>query len=393
MDDLGANDTNHSSIVSHWYIGVFIAIAGCLIDAIGWMIEKKSHIQLQEKYALLNKSESVKYLCSGSWWCGFITHTIGSLIFAISLGLGKQSLITPLQSFTLLFNSLFAWKFLKEKLTKIQILGTVIIIVGCAFAIVFGPKYDNQIHTAYQLGTAFGQPVFLTFMTFIISVFLVNYIMYKFIQCGVFTDDHQQQTIDTETISDSETDINRAQSSFPTYSMFCEIGFAAFYGSWSALFTKCTVEIFGTSAIFGATNLTHWFTYACMIGIVAFAVLLEYWRQEALKHYPANNVSSIYNTLLIIFGISFGAAFFGEFNGMTWFKTILFILSVGVSIVGVLMLTLGDRGIMTVRLKYNKQMNKVEEELQEMKSLLQGQNEDNDDNEEDMNKNRSNIHV
>ena len=53
MDDLDLNDDidNHESIVNNWYIGVIIAITGCLIDAIGWMIEKKSHIQLQRKYA------------------------------------------------------------------------------------------------------------------------------------------------------------------------------------------------------------------------------------------------------------------------------------------------------------------------------------------------------
>ena len=341
--------TNEIDLDYYWYTGVIVAITGCLIDATGWMIEKKSHIQLQEKCAALNKSESVKYLCSGYWWCGFIIHSIGTIIFAISLGLGKQSLITPLQSFTLLFNAIFAWKFLKEKLSKIQIFGTITIIIGCAFTIAFGPKYDNQIHTAHELKIYFRNPIFLIFISLIICVFFVNYIMYRLRImkriCRMFS--NANLNID-ETVSSTGSS-KTSSFSMSAYCMFCEIGFSAFFGSWSALFTKCTVEIFGTSAIFGADagNWSDWFTYICLGGMVVFAVLLEYWRQESLKHYPANNVSSIYNTLLIIFGVAFGAAFFGEFDGMTWFGTVLFILSVAVSIIGVLLLTLGDRRIKT----------------------------------------------
>eukprot|EP01084_Bolivina_argentea_P228224 385513_1 len=153
-------------IFEYWYIPICIAILGCLIDATGWIMEKKSHINISLEYdnnEVNNRKESISYLSYGYWWIGFITHTFGTIIFSISLGIGKQILITPLQSFTLLFATIFSYKYLNEKLTKTQIFGTFLIIIGCIFTIAFGPKENTIIHKANGLYLYFIKPFFYYF--------------------------------------------------------------------------------------------------------------------------------------------------------------------------------------------------------------------------------------
>eukprot|EP00485_Elphidium_margaritaceum_P001730 CAMPEP_0202693928 /NCGR_PEP_ID=MMETSP1385-20130828/7928_1 /ASSEMBLY_ACC=CAM_ASM_000861 /TAXON_ID=933848 /ORGANISM="Elphidium margaritaceum" /LENGTH=150 /DNA_ID=CAMNT_0049349691 /DNA_START=472 /DNA_END=921 /DNA_ORIENTATION=- len=103
------------------------------------------------------------------------------------------------------------------------------------------------------------------------------------------------------------------------------------------------VELIGSSSeTHSVNNWTHFMPYVCMLSIIVCAVSLEYWRQKALRHHPANYVSGIYNTLLIAGSVAFGAIFFGEFEGMKSGIIVLFVLSVCLSFVGVTMLTIGD---------------------------------------------------
>eukprot|EP01084_Bolivina_argentea_P164775 286411_1 len=248
---------DESVTFNYWYIGVCLAIFGCFVDASGWIIEKKSHIYLHKSFRELGKEVKIRYLCHCKWWCGFSLHTLGTLIFSISLGLGKQTLITPLQSFSLLFNAIFAWKFLNEKLTNLQIIGTLTCVLGCSGSIAFGPRDQATIHNAFMLQNYFRNTAFLAFSMLLTVIFLSNYIVYK--ACVVKN---------------------------KYYLMFCEIGFSAYFGSWSALFTKCTVEIVSTTAAGFTRNWMHWLPYVALLSTIITAITLEYWRQEALKHYP-----------------------------------------------------------------------------------------------------------
>eukprot|EP01084_Bolivina_argentea_P304897 526661_1 len=295
----------------YWWLGVILAIVGNFIDACGWIIEKRSHINIQHHAP--DKKESISYLCNCQWWCGFITHVSGAAIFSIALGIGDQALLMPLNSTVLVFNTIFARIFLKELLTKLQILGTILVIIGCALAVAFGPKTDNSQFNAVELSAMFRNPAFLAFGLLITVVIVVDFFLFK---CKVL--------------------INN------TFLMLSYISIAGFFGSWNVLFTKCFIEIVITSSYDKQTaklNWTHWLSYISFFLIVITTILLEYWRQEALKGYPANYVGSIYTGIVIVGGICFGAFFFDEFIEMSIRDLIIFVFSVCVVIGGIGLLT------------------------------------------------------
>ena len=244
-------------IIEHWYIPIGIALIGCFIDATGWILEKKSHIKIAAQSSKTDNNQqnegsdrndnnkSLTYLFDTFWWFGFVTHTFGTIIFSASLGIGKQTIITPLQSFTLLFAALFSYKYLNETLNKQQIFGTFLIITGCIFAIAFGPKEPSIIHEASGLILYFIQLPFLLFICGISLLFVLNFIIYEL-----------------ELIQNTN------------YCMLCEISFGSYFSTLNALFTKCFVEI----VIIGKNeNWSHWFTYFCIASILITGLALEYW--------------------------------------------------------------------------------------------------------------------
>ena len=289
---------------SYWWLGVILAIGGNLIDATGWTLEKRSHMKYQEEDP--NRRESVAYLKNWRWWLGFTIHNSGAVIFATSFGFGDEALLMPLQSITLVFNALLAYRFLGEKLSKIQILGTILIVLGCACAVAFGPKSGDIAYNASELVVLFENERFIIFAVSITLIVIIDYVLMR-----------------------CEWVIH------PTFLMLSYISIAGFFGSWNTLFTKCAVEMVMGSP----SNWAHWFSYTSIVMLIGTTLALEYWRQEALKRFNANYVGSIFIGIVIIGGVSFGAIFFQEFQALSALHLWLFILAVCTTILGIILLT------------------------------------------------------
>eukprot|EP01083_Nonionella_stella_P240603 840998_1 len=158
-----------------------MAVGGNFVDAFAYLLEKKSHIHIQSNLELeVNNAsinmdnlsrdthekedkEGVSYLCHCRWWLGFGTHIIGASLFSFSMGFGDQALLSPLQAITIAFNTILSWKFLNETLNKLQILGTILIIIGCGLVVAFGPKSTNNLHDVNELEALFRETDFLIF--------------------------------------------------------------------------------------------------------------------------------------------------------------------------------------------------------------------------------------
>ena len=97
---------------------VSVSLLGNTINAIGYIIEKKAHINLQAKNRLLPASKQKSYATDCLWLSGFITFALGSLLHAGALAFGPQSLLTPVTSVTLVVNTFLAHKYLNEPLRK-----------------------------------------------------------------------------------------------------------------------------------------------------------------------------------------------------------------------------------------------------------------------------------
>jgi drug/metabolite transporter (DMT)-like permease len=273
------------------WVAVPVSVLGNFLNSVGYIIQKKGH-----NAVLLHPNEdgSVNsYAKSNTWRLGFLVYVIGSLLHGYALSQGSQSLITPLESVTLIANTFLCPLFLGERLRRIDIIGTVIILCGCTLAVVFGPTSDED-YTADDLIDLYIEPAFIilcciVFFFFIIDYSGVRYVEKKCKQLGI--------------AQDGSMKVYGAGFLCVSYS---SIG--ALAGSYNVLFTKSVFEML--SLTFDGDNQlgVPWF----WLLIVMFAlgnVALEYWKQKALGIYGALYVVPIYQVIVIIGGIIVGGMY------------------------------------------------------------------------------------
>ena len=159
---------------------VSVSLLGNTINAIGYIIEKKAHINLQSKNRLLSPSKQKSYATDCLWLSGFITFALGSILHAGALAFGPQSLLTPVTSVTLVVNTFLAHKYLNEPLRKQDIFGTVLIIIGCVVAVIFGPRTTStERTTANDLLNGFTNASFSIFFGLLTFCIITDYIIVK----------------------------------------------------------------------------------------------------------------------------------------------------------------------------------------------------------------------
>ena len=94
-------------------IAVSLASAGAIGSAIGYVVQKKGHNQVNAFNNKQIKEEDKKtILTSWVWIIGFIVGVLGSITTASALKFGAQSVVAPLGALTLVANSILATKIL-----------------------------------------------------------------------------------------------------------------------------------------------------------------------------------------------------------------------------------------------------------------------------------------
>eukprot|EP00494_Astrolonche_serrata_P027913 UN28178 len=109
---------------------------------------------------------------------------------------------------------------------------------------------------------------------------------------------------------------------------------ASIHGSFNVLIMKSVAEII-VESISNENQFVYWQSYVIILafGYVNFA--LEYWKQKALGLFGALYVVPIYQVIVIIGGILLGAVYFEELEGLSDSDLLLFMVAVGLTIIGV----------------------------------------------------------
>lgn len=123
-----------------WVIGFTIAVVFSFLASVGINLQKKALKQNE-----LGPEPKPAYQLP-LWTLGFVLCAVGSVLDFVAFGLAPQSLLAPLAALTLVWNMMLAPCFNKEKLTKKDIVSTLIIFVGATIAVVFAshtsPSYN-----------------------------------------------------------------------------------------------------------------------------------------------------------------------------------------------------------------------------------------------------------
>eukprot|EP01084_Bolivina_argentea_P256650 432171_1 len=350
------------------YIAVVLATAGAVAHAIGYVIQRKGHIQVhehnntptvkskisatttpdyhfdQQYFASIKSDESITdekkktYVTNCLWITGFATYVSGSALAAIALRFGAQSVVAPITSLTLVCNTIFAAKFLGEKLKKHHGYGIMLVIVGSVLTVVFGPN-EGPDPTIDQLKQNYSRPIFLFVGIILTTIALFDYLGVKYFQ---YLNINDEKTIPTD-----KTYIIHGKR----YLMVSYICLAAYFGGLSALFIKSGVTLLATMTI---EYLTDWYFYLLVFLNILVNILLEYWRQKALAAFGALITVPMYQVLYVIGASVLGAVYFDEFISVLLYELALFIVAIIITLIGVIILAFDVDYKRVIRNRWNE---------------------------------------
>lgn len=184
-----------------WIVGCGVSMLGSICSNFGLNIQKYSLNQntakvekeqihhCKQPYALFYfrfflfmemKCLWFVYVCR-MWLLGFSLVIFGALADFAALSLAAQSIVAPIGSVTLLANLFFAYFWLGEKLTKIDIIGTVMVTVGSVISAAFG-DHSSPTYTIEDIQRFWANTVFIIFICILGLVLLICFVVIRWLE-------------------------------------------------------------------------------------------------------------------------------------------------------------------------------------------------------------------
>jgi uncharacterized membrane protein len=377
------------------FLGIFIATLGGFVSSFGLVMQKLAH-KVNEGLPPEEKSTFKVIL-------GFACYISGTLIVVSSMPFAPQSIIAALTSVNLVGNAVFAPCLLKEKITKIDIVGTLFVVLGIVLVVIFGQKCSLS-YTAEQLVDFFlagGQVIYFTFMMLTI-IAVVVYI--RLTEANFWVDYDRAERMkkeaeqreakakilemarevnritgspsDTASVPKNAGDIEAQESpSSPArksivrrltekqqrtsieygmlYNMQVARGkklafFFAFLSAALAAYGTILVKIVGTliETSFTVENqFVKLSTWVFIIALVAFEVIHIQYLNQGLKCFEAMFFVPLFQVCITCLTSISGGIFFQEFVDFTLIQQVMYPLGLATTVTGVFILTQRDASI------------------------------------------------
>jgi len=263
------------------------------------------------------------FLKQCKWWIGMALYGGGSFMHVASLGFGPSALLNPMEGLTLVANTLSAPSCLGEAITKYDIWGTIVIVVGTLMVVLFGP-HSSEEYTAEEILDRFGNSPFIIWSACLWTCTGVAYTISRYIEYINERDDIQM-----------DGTLN------PRGSIFLALTYTStkgVMGGYTMLFGKMFAEVVAESGE-GDNQFVKWETYLFFVLFIGFNFLMEYWRQKALNLFSTMYCVPLFQVTLVIFAVFTGAIFFDEFSGLSVLNLCLFFLGIVIICIGVVILS------------------------------------------------------
>lgn len=178
-----------------------------------------------------------------------------------ALGFGAQSIVAPLGSFNLVWNVIVTPIFLKEKVTRLDLIATATIVSGCVVAVAFA-SHKNCLYTLSDLFELYRRPQFYVYAVAVTLILVVWLLWIRWVE-----------RVQARFGSNSPE--------YQRYVRFHRVSYAAvsgIAGAQSVLFAKTCVELVTDAfAHNGKLFLTYGPFYGVLFAMGATITLQIYW--------------------------------------------------------------------------------------------------------------------
>jgi len=303
-------------MAEHQAVGVMIGVMGNLMNAFGYILQKKGWN---------SKPPGAKIWSSPIWVTGFVVYALGGIVFAIALGFASASLLLPLGGLKLAAFAALAPMCLGEEIAMKDAFGICLVIVGAAGAVLTGPSGTQSEEDGVQITERFTQ---LPFLLYIAAT-----------ACGCMAAMWLARQLrkafqDTEVAPSEALHTAPAKTLALLYSLL-----AGMFSAYGILCIKVVAESLATGMV---PALAHPSFYVAIVAFLAANSGMEYFKQTGLALFPAMQIIPAIEVALLLLGIIATGLFYNEFTGATWPSLALFWGSIGLSALGIYFLSAAE---------------------------------------------------
>lgn len=295
-----------------WYLGVAACLLASCATSLGFILMKLAYTMDEKRPEPMRARRIFGMLCCARWWSGFSLVVLGQPLNLAAFSLASQSVIIPLTGVTIIMNQVFAPILLHERLTRVDVLATGIIVVGAALCTAFGSHVDEPLSLS-RLVELYLRPLFLVFELLIVSVLL-----------SAMAALHMRVRV-------------------PPTSRALMFAFVA--GGLAAqqnIMFKAVGELFRTafSGSVSTAGLDRWPPYLIMAAAVCTLVTQLSFLSRGIDEFAAVKFVPIYNVSLIMQGVLLGSLYYDEFSRFTPVQWVFFPMGCAIVVAGVMLLAL-----------------------------------------------------
>ncbi|XP_017185872.2 probable magnesium transporter NIPA6 isoform X3 [Malus domestica] len=112
------------------------------------------------------------YLLEPLWWAGMITMIVGEVANFVAYVYAPAVLVTPLGALSIIVSAVLAHFLLKERITKMGIVGCLTCIVGSVVIVIHAPR-EHSLNSVEEIWVLATQTAFLIYVAVTITLVLV----------------------------------------------------------------------------------------------------------------------------------------------------------------------------------------------------------------------------
>ncbi|KAG3197652.1 hypothetical protein PC128_g6663 [Phytophthora cactorum] len=303
-----------------WVIGFTIAVVFSFLASVGINLQKKA---LKQNELMAEPKPAYRLPL---WMLGFVLCVVGSVLDFVAFGLAPQSLLAPLAALTLVWNMMLAPCFNKEKLGKKDIVSTLIIFVGATIAVVFA-SHTSPSYNLDMLMQLYRDPLTIVYFCVVFLTVVAHFAAIKVVDTlCLMSKRHRIIQVGTPAM-------------WSTIRLVGYAGLAGTLGGQSVLFAKSTAELLKGVFNGDASCFVHYQTYLIALALVVCLILQIKYLNGGLVHYDALSMVPVYQAYWVISGVLGGVIYFQEIRTFSVLQAVMFVLGIGISIFGVVLLS------------------------------------------------------
>lgn len=293
---------------------------------------------------------------------GFVLVVLDGILDVLSFGFADLSLVAALGAISLLFNAILATRFLQERMSRRDTIGTCLVFAGTTTSVIFANR-KTPAYAVDELVRNLLEPTFFIWSSFIMLALIAGAVTTRKLkrqaierhpeltqpgrpnQRSNSLDDAEAAIAGSE-LAEPRTQLHRSEllEFLRSYHAVLYAGCAGLAGGQAVSFAKAAVEIVKSSAMGGTDEfISGPGPWLIIVATVVMVGVQFHFLNEGLRLFDALSIIPVYQAAWIFCGVMGGFVFLGEADlsdeatetrRTTW-QLVLFVTGGVITIIGI----------------------------------------------------------